>query len=240
MVTSQFAKRWNNSNLAWLALAIALHGVLLLVPLREWQAPAEVQQAIAIQLVPQRLGTDEPATPDVQPLERARQVTARPALEPQQADAGPPALQPVQPDSAALEPTETTDKPGTMSAARLIDLVSRMSSNASLSPFGRKPGSPPLGRPDNSWRRGSKSTVGSPDNNLFDGMVAPAETELVDRWHAADGSNNVVINLPNGDTLCGRAEAWNPMRPLVEPLMMFRSCGGGGQQSFTMDKRRLP
>jgi hypothetical protein len=238
MVTSKYARRWSRSNLAWLALAVAIHGVLLLVPLRDWQAPAGLQPAIAIQLLPHGLLNDESLTPDIQPLEPARQVTARPALEPQQADAGPPALQPAQPDPTGPEPSETTDKPVAMSAARLIDLVSRMSSNATPSALSRLPGLLPLGRQDNSWRRGSKFPAGLPDNNLFDGMVAPAETELVDRWQAADGSNNMVIRSPNGDTLCGRAEAWDPMRPLLEPLMMFRRCGGGGKRTFTMDSRK--
>jgi hypothetical protein len=238
MVTSQYARRWNKGNLAWLALAIAIHGLLLLVPLRDRQAPAGLQPAIAIQLVPHKPRNDEPVTPDAQPLGPAPQVTTQPALEPQQADVGPPALQLVQPDPAGPEPSETSDKPNAMSAARLIDLVSRMSSNARQSPFSRPPASTPSGSQNSSWRRGSKSAAGLPDNNLFDGMVAPAETELVDRWQAADGSNNVVINTPNGETLCGRAEAWNPLRPLMEPLMMFRSCGGGGKRTFTMDKRK--
>jgi hypothetical protein len=238
MVTSQYARRWNKNNLAWLALAIAIHGVLLLVPLRDWQAPAGLQPAIAVQLVPHELRNDEPVTPGVQPLEPAREVAPRPALEPQQADAGPPALQTARPDPAGPEPPEPTEKPVTISAARLIDLVSRMSSNATPSTLSRLPGSSPFGRQDNSWRRGSKPAVGLPDKNLFEGMVAPAETELIDRWQAADGSNNVVLKTPNGDTLCGRAEAWDPMRPLMEPLMMFRSCGGGGKRTFTMDKRK--
>ena len=246
MVTSRFARRWNNGSLAWLGLAVSLHGVLLLIPLREWQAPAGMQTAITVQLVSQELRTDKPATPDAQApeparrvtAEPARRVTAQPAMEVQQADAWPPALHAVQPDSVVLKPSETPDKPVTMSTARLIDLASRMSSRTGQSPFGSQPGSPPPGRQDNSWRRGLNLGVGSPGNNRFDGMVAPAETELVDRWHAADGSNNVVIKTPGGDTLCGRAEAWDPMRPLMEPLMMFRSCGGGGKRSFTMDKRK--
>ena len=79
-----------------------------------------------------------------------------------------------------------------------------------------------------------------PERNTFDGMMAPVETELVDRWQASDGSSNVVINTPNGDTFCGRAEAWNPMQPLVEHLTMFRSCGGGGKRTFSMAARELP
>lgn len=78
-----------------------------------------------------------------------------------------------------------------------------------------------------------------PEGNTFDGMMAPGESELVDRWQAADGSSNMVINTPNGETLCGRAEAWNPMQPLLEHLMMFRSCGGG-KRTFSMAARELP
>ena len=85
--------------------------------------------------------------------------------------------------------------------------------------------------PDN-WRAG----IGV-EENLFNGLVVPRKTEIVDRWLAADGSHNVVINTPTGDTLCGRALPWNPMQPLVEHVMQFRLCGGGGQRSFTMPQR---
>ena len=37
-------------------------------------------------------------------------------------------------------------------------------------------------------------------------------------------------------SMCRRAEAWNPMNPLFEPVMMFRSCGGG-RPSFEMPSR---
>jgi hypothetical protein len=86
------------------------------------------------------------------------------------------------------------------------------------------------------WRGGIPGAL--PSENLFDGMVAPAQTEIVDRWIEADGSHNVVVNLPNGETFCGRAAAWDPMRPLVEHVMMFRSCGGGGKRTFTMAPRK--
>jgi hypothetical protein len=76
--------------------------------------------------------------------------------------------------------------------------------------------------------------------NRFGDAYAPPETEIVDRWLAADGSHNVVIRTPNGMTLCGRALPWNPMEPLVEHVMMFRSCGGGGERSFSMPERLVP
>jgi hypothetical protein len=80
----------------------------------------------------------------------------------------------------------------------------------------------------------------TPGENRFSDAYAPAGTEIVDRWLAADGSHNVVIRAPNGMILCGRALPWNPMEPLVEHVMMFRSCGGGGERSFSMPERLVP
>ncbi|MFB3078583.1 MAG: hypothetical protein ACE1Y4_11335, partial [Lysobacterales bacterium] len=72
------------------------------------------------------------------------------------------------------------------------------------------------------------------EDNMFNGMVLPSKTEIVDRWLAADGSHNVVINTPTGHTLCGRVLAWNPLQPLVEHVMQFYPCGGGGKRTFEM------
>jgi len=68
-------------------------------------------------------------------------------------------------------------------------------------------------------------------------MTVPEKTEIVDRWLAADGSHNVVIETTTGHTLCGSARPWNPMNPLVEHLMMFRPCGGWGKRAFEMPHR---
>jgi len=75
------------------------------------------------------------------------------------------------------------------------------------------------------------------EDNLFNGMAPPNKTEIADRWLAADGSHNVVINTPSGQTFCGRALAWDPMQPLVEHVMQFRPCGGGGERTFKMTQR---
>jgi hypothetical protein len=78
-----------------------------------------------------------------------------------------------------------------------------------------------------------------PTDTIFNGRMLPQKTGILDRWLAADGSQNVVINTPRGDTLCGRAEPWNPMSPLVEPVMMFRPCAGGGRRTFSMPDRYM-
>jgi hypothetical protein len=103
---------------------------------------------------------------------------------------------------------------------------------------GRNLGEPALYTMPSNWRKGAGAKYFNPEENLFDGMVAPAKVEIVDRWLAADGSQNVVIKTPSGHTLCGRAEWSDPMRPLVEKVMMFRPCGGGGKRTFTMPHRR--
>ncbi len=64
----------------------------------------------------------------------------------------------------------------------------------------------------------------------------PGKTEIVDRWLAADGSQNVVINTP-GHTLCGRLLAWDPMQPLIEHVVQYRPCGGGGKRVLEMTQR---
>ncbi|MFC1720590.1 hypothetical protein ACFL00_05605, partial [Pseudomonadota bacterium] len=75
------------------------------------------------------------------------------------------------------------------------------------------------------------------EDNLFDGMTVPGKTEVVDEWLANDGSYNVVINTPSGETLCGSKQAWDPMNPMLEHLTLFRKCGGGGKRSFKMPDR---
>jgi hypothetical protein len=61
---------------------------------------------------------------------------------------------------------------------------------------------------------------------------------MVDQWLAADGSHNVMIRTSTGQVLCGRAESWNPMSPLVEPVMTYRACGDG-RRTFEMPERVL-
>jgi hypothetical protein len=75
------------------------------------------------------------------------------------------------------------------------------------------------------------------EDNLFNGMILPTRTETVDRWLAADGSHNVVLNTPSGKTLCGRGRPWDPMNPELEPVMTFWECGGGGKRDFKMPER---
>jgi hypothetical protein len=89
----------------------------------------------------------------------------------------------------------------------------------------------PRALPDN-WRSGK--IIG---DIIINPMIPPGKTEVVDRWFEADGSHNVIVSTSGGHTLCGRALAWDPMRPMVEPLMQFRLCGGNAKRTLEMTQR---
>lgn len=249
MLVTPSLKRWKKSDFTWLALAIGVHGALLLLPLHPLRIPADPgqaapRQAITVDLVPYLRVTKAQTIPDVDSFMAAKETAAKPSRPGNKLSTAPPTTLSVPASKVADQKLadDTTTKTGTepISAARLVDQVSRMSFTELQSPVPRHLGSSEYRKQPPSWRTGANGRELMPGGNTFDGMMAPAETELVDRWQAADGSNNVVINTPNGETLCGRAEAWNPMQPLVEHVMMFRSCGGGGKRTFSMAARELP
>lgn len=74
-------------------------------------------------------------------------------------------------------------------------------------------------------------------SNAFDGMTAPSEVEIMDRWLEPGGAQRVVIRTPDGKTYCGRQEAMDAMRPWLTMPMMFHGCGGGGKRSGNQDWR---
>ena len=248
-MASSSLKRWKKTDFAWLALAVGIHCALLLLPLHRLLLPADLGQAeprraITVDLVPYRRVMQAETIPDAQPFMASKVTVATPSRPGSESSTAPPTpiLAPVSTAADQSLVDENTTKAGIkrISAARLVDLVSRMSFTEVQTPAPRQLGSSEYRKQANSWRTGAGGSTLMPERNTFAGMMAPVETELVDRWQATDGSNNVVINTPNGDTLCGRAEAWNPMQPLVEHLMMFRSCGGGGKRTFSMAARELP
>ena len=197
----------------FLALALAVHGLLLLLPAQRSLQPGEVLNRLSVSLqsiATQRPTADAPANP-VSPPPAATPVVAQP--EPPVSfpeDATPP-----EPKAApALPPPSSAP-----STARLLDHAYRMRWQLPEGGDARRLGE--------SW---PGAGTDSPLSELFDRPTArppAAAIEIVDRWLAADGSHNVLIRTPSGEMLCGRAEAWNPMRPLVEHVTMFRVCGNG-------------
>jgi hypothetical protein len=100
-----------------------------------------------------------------------------------------------------------------------------------------------LGEPDAferpwNWRRGAGAEALAPFDNTFNGKTAPTKVVIVDRWLAADGSHSVIIETPDGLRMCGRARPWDPLEPLIEPMMMWTVCGGDGARPFKFKPRK--
>jgi hypothetical protein len=145
----------------------------------------------------------------------------------------PPVEKPAPPEPITME-SSPGDPVVKTTTARLLDSASRFKWPSIKKDESRQLGVfVPQPIPQN-WR----PRIGVEDN-LFSGMILPTKTEVVDRWLAADGSHNVVINTPSGETLCGRAQPWNPMSPELEPIMAFWKCGGGGKRDFKMPERYM-
>jgi hypothetical protein len=218
----------------WLAIAVLLHALLLLIPARQALSPGPTLTALTVALS-RTLRAPPPATPvergreDRASAERRQAPPSAPAAEspPAIAPAVAPAFAPAL-DTPAAAPSDTVPSgaesaPVTM--ASLLDFGHRREWNLP------EPSDPPrLGvltpQPPPNWRSGTPA----------EGTAPPAKTGIIDQWLAGDGSRNVMIRTSTGQVLCGRAEAWNPMSPLVEPVMMYRACGTG-RRTFEMPAR---
>ena len=247
-------KRTKQIEPAWLAGAAMVHLLLLLVPLQRDRTPVNPVlspgQPIVIELH-HRSPREVPVERTAPPVE----VTAAPGIVrnvDSKKPSNPSDPAPVKPVSrlvkrlpgpspaAAQAEAEPGDHPVTV--ATLFDSIRQLSGTPQESDLHDDSRKRRLGqamhssRPAN-WSEGAGAGLLQQSPNRFHGMHAPASVEIVDRWLAADGSHNVVVNLPNGSTLCGNAQAWNPMQPLVEHVMLFRPCGGGGKRTFSMPTR---
>lgn len=226
--TATSIKRWDVQDSLWLCLAIVFHALLLLIPVLQKNDTSTSTAPLNITL----LAPPPIEQPFVQEPETRKNEL--PAVKNKTVVAD---EQPV-PDLTSLE--EPEDRPDQeppvkeviLTAARLLDSANKIEWPAPDEDNSRRLGVfVPQALPEN-WRSGISS-----EDNLFNGMVLPDKTEIVDLWLAADGSHNVVINTPSGQTFCGRAQAWDPMQPLVEHVMQFRPCGGGGKRTFEMTQR---
>ncbi len=202
----------------WLCFAIVLHAGLLLIPISHEPAMQTSASPVMLTLLVESV-VPEPAIEAIKPVQTKlpQEILERPQEEPD--------------ELASLE-AENPNPLVISSTARLLDSANNM--DWPVSPLKK---TLQLGihvfRPfPENWRSGRKV-----EDNLFNGMVLPRKTEIVDRWLAADGSHNVVINTPGGETLCGRGLPWDPLRPMVEHVMQFRPCAGGGKRSFNMTLR---
>ena len=223
----------------WFAVAVSLHGALFFLPVSDDQPLKSPAHSLAIELhlqtsvespfvreQPDNL-LPEPDVPEAFP-ERLPEPLPEPWPEAQSEIA-------VLDDVEATPEVEQPPPPNaSLSTAVLLQSAAEQDWLAKTEKPERTLGTfVPRAMPDN-W---SSNIHLAP--NRFDGMTAPREIEVLDRWVSSDGSQNVVLNTPTGETLCGRGLAWDPMQPLVEHVMQFRLCGGGGRRTFTMPDRYL-
>ncbi len=227
-VNATSIKRWDVQDSLWLCLAIVFHALLLLIPVLQKNHTSTSTAPLNITLLaPPPI--EHPFVEEPEPIK-----TELPAVENETVTPDEQAMS----DLASLEEAEdrADQKPPVnevnLTAVRLLDSANEIEWPAPDENNSRRLGVfVPQALPEN-WRSGNRI-----EDNLFNGMVLPNKTEIVDRWFAADGSHNVVINTPSGQTFCGRALAWDPMQPLVEHVMQFRPCGGGGKRTFEMKQR---
>jgi hypothetical protein len=230
---------WKPADIAFLAMAMVLHASLLLLPLKSWQnsSPAAIPRlTIDLQKLPrptQQAEVEKPG-PENTPTEKSE---PEPEPDPAQRQTARIALEKLPAKPQDISTTEATTEPELLTARQLRELVKREALAEDTGSTERQLGSARPYQPPANWNKNAGVPYLAEFDNRFNGMTVPEDVEIVDRWMAADGSHNVVLNMPNGDTLCGRAEAWNPMQPLVEHVMMFRPCGGGGKRTFTMPDR---
>ena len=200
----------------WLGLAVLLHAAALLLPLTYPKGQATLDRSLIVSLL-RPLPLPAPATTPLFVPDPVS-VTAQ--------------KRPVPP--VPVPPEVSTPQPRLPSTEEILEATRQSKWTLPTEPARRLGAFVPPAPPPN-WQ----PSIATRENRFSD-AYAPPETEIVDRWLAADGSHNVVIRTPNGMTLCGRALPWNPMEPLVEHVMMFRSCGGGGERTFRMPERLLP
>jgi hypothetical protein len=210
----------------WLVLALFLHSLLFLIPYTPNDGSHVAPKVVNVKLTPflspiaapapYRLKTEQkrlPVDADLEEIPQPEIIAEMDEL-----------VVKTQDSNKEIKSTRPA------SAAEIFQLVQESNLDSSVPEVSRQLGKSQKASPA---KANGEDLFSTPDH--LDGMYAPAEVEITDLWLAADGSHNVVVNLPNGDTVCGRALPWNPMQPLVEHVMLFRSCGGGGKRSFNMD-----
>ncbi len=218
--------------MVFLAVAVLLHVALFLIPLKKWDPVlATPPQRLAINL--QTL----PAAAEPDPVVKTTRSPVVTEPTPEKRISAPMVLEEIPVPFEPIKPPGSAAEVEVISAQELRSLARQSKLLAPEAESSRQLGAAKQYKAPANWSRSAGAPYLAEFDNRFNGMAAPEKVEIVDRWLAEDGSHNVVINTPNGETFCGRAEAYNPMQPLVEPIMMFRPCAGGGKRSFSMPDR---
>jgi hypothetical protein len=246
MASQQPHAKRNTAQLAWLGFALLVHGALLLLPMGGWTEKPRSQPRMTVELVsrlvPRAATVTAPAPAamaeqaDRETESAAPQVPPLPGEPKEVADSSGPSLQPHAPEPE----TSPEPSPPRLSAAILLHSASQRAARHPETDSARQLGvHTPRDLPAN-WGRGRGNEELLSRNPEMAVSMAPGEPVILDRWLDTNGDHNVVVTLPSGDTLCGRAQAWDPMQPLVEHIMLFRTCGSGGKRTFDMASRPTP
>jgi hypothetical protein len=216
----------------WWILALAFHAALLGIPVA-WHGttgPSPEAEPVTVTFVaPPRVADDpepvEPAEP-VPPEEPPERVPDPPVEIARQRPPEPPAPNPppiltdTPPPGEAEEP-----EPVPLEMRKLLETVAAMDwsePEREARAIGRSTESEVT-----EWLR---QPVLALEGNTFDGMTAPSEVEITDRWMSPGGEQNVVIRAPDGNTYCGRQGPVDDLRPWLQMPMLFHRCAGGGKR----------
>lgn len=216
--------RFGRQDVFWLSLALLFHLPLFLVPLTTPDPGPKASRILSVILA---------TGPSAKTIEATKtEYDPTPAAPKPETffDPLPPEYQP--PPAAVQKPPVFPDPGPTVSTATLIDAASRFKWPLPETTPKRQLGDRPSAREAEYGQSRFNS-----DADLFESRTRPERTEVLDRWVSSDGSQNVVITTAAGQTLCGRAPSWDPLNPLMEHVMQFRTCGGGGKRSIKMPNR---
>jgi len=222
------------------AMALLIHGALLLLPMKTWQAhPPDGNSRNELIQVNLRPAPRMPASP----LEPARalhtpvKVLAQPLLERKPAADYILAEIPLPSPMPELENQAASESPPVqvLSSEQLRFQAGQLARLAPPAQTGSSLGTAKPMAPPANWSQHAGAPIFSSFEDRSHEVTLPETATVVDRWQAADGSHQVIVHIPNGDSLCGRADAYNPMQPLVEQVMMFQPCGR--KPTFTMPER---
>jgi len=219
--TSRFEK-WQSHHLLILILALLLHATLLTIPLNFGSRPIQSDGILSVTFSKLKRAAEAVTSTPANVIRRA-EVDPVQAIE----NDPPPATAipgPIWPTAQAIQETPRIH----ITTALLLDSASRREWQAPRFPTTRLAQENSSGALPGNWT----GTVLRIFPNRFNDLVLPERVEIIDRWRDPDGTIQVVLHTPKGETLCGRAAPWDPMEPLIEPVMMMRLCGGGGKRKL--------
>lgn len=225
------------SDARWLVIGVLVNALVLAIPVELWTSDAAEQSArLMIRLLTPPRPRPAPPSDVPKPEPQSEPISSPTAL------AQPPSPEPIEDAPIrAIPPVEKDEPDPAVSAVRLMGLRDSVAERVPLhkahDASAQALGTPRAYEVPENWRPGSGAEALAPFDNVFNGKTVPEDVEVVDRWLAADGSHNVVVETPAGLRLCGRARAWNPAQPLVEHIMQWKVCGGDFARPFEFTPR---